>query len=114
MGLWGSGLTQEITARAMTIHIYKVSSMLTTAAKASTRLARINIIVLSAPWTENGRSDPHQRRPFFDRHRIIVRHAHRKLSEIDVGRVQRLKLVAQLAQRAKIRPDLFRLVPVGR
>src|SRR3989338_1940842 len=43
MGLYGSGLTHESTARAMMIHMYATSTRLTSRASARRRLLRRNM-----------------------------------------------------------------------
>src|SRR5262249_3593887 len=58
--------------------------------------------------TENRRAYAHKRRTLFDRDGIILRHAHRKLGEIDTE--LGLKSIAQLAQLHKILPRCFRFL----
>src|SRR5712691_3722977 len=64
------------------------------------------------PLTKNCRADAHDGCAFFDSDFVIVGHAHRKLAARVAERSSRIEFVAQLAQLAKERAHLSRVIKV--
>src|ERR1051326_6880503 len=66
--------------------------------------------ILPLARSEQRGADADQCRALFDRDLEILTHAHRKLLQIDIGRLHRIALVPQIAQLLKVGPCLFRVL----
>lgn len=78
--------------------------------RACTIKFNIGYLSLLFPFAEDGCADTHHRRAFFYCHFKVMAHAHRQLGQPARSLSAVIQLIEYLAQTAKVRPSLLRLV----